>query len=179
MLQRRWRQAREGEGQRQEDGDDREGLDLTWRWKVPDLIADADNTRSGAEDSPVRLIVAFDGDVNRLPPMERIAFTQFRMLTGRTLPYATLMYIWENRAPRDTIIPSAHTGRIKMLVADTGAEHVGEWREQSRNIYEDYVRAFGAPPPPVKWIGIMTDTDNTGGRVEAYYGDIRLTRLRQ
>ncbi|MGH8666789.1 MAG: DUF3047 domain-containing protein, partial [Burkholderiales bacterium] len=39
-------------------------------------------------------------------------------------------------------------------------------------VYEDYKRAFGAEPGRIKAIAIMTDTDNTGASVEAYYGDI-------
>ncbi len=35
---------------------------LRWRWKVPELIAGADNTRRHSEDSPVRMIVTFQGD---------------------------------------------------------------------------------------------------------------------
>jgi hypothetical protein len=38
----------------------------------------------------------------------------------------------------------------------------------------DYERAFGRTPPEIIGIGLMTDTDNTGAEVTAYYGDIRL-----
>lgn len=147
---------------------------LTWRWKVPELINGADNARQHAEDSPVRIVVAFEGDVSKLPALERITFNQFRMLTKNELPYATLMYIWENRAPRETILESPHTSRIRMLVAESGAARLGEWREETRDLYADFKRAFGEEPPPIKWIGIMTDTDNTGEDTSAYYGDIEL-----
>jgi Protein of unknown function (DUF3047) len=150
---------------------------LRWRWKVPALNEAADNTQRHAEDSPVRIIVAFDGPVHKLPPLERIGHTQFRMLTGQTLPYATLMYIWENRAEPETVIDSAHTSRIKMVVAESGAARVGNWSEQTRNIHDDYVRAFGMPPPPVKWIGIMSDSDNTGAATVGYYGDLEIKAL--
>jgi hypothetical protein len=42
-----------------------------------------------------------------------------------------------------------------------------------RNYVSDYRRAFGQEPSLVG-IGIMTDTDNTGESVEAFYGDIEL-----
>ena len=35
-----------------------------------------------------------------------------------------------------------------------------------------YKRAFGAEPGRIKAIAIMTDSDNTGDAIEAYYGDI-------
>jgi hypothetical protein len=44
---------------------------------------------------------------------------------------------------------------------------------QQRNVYQDYLRAFGEPPPMVTGVAIMTDTDNTGERALSYYGDIR------
>jgi hypothetical protein len=46
-----------------------------------------------------------------------------------------------------------------------------------QNVYEDYKRAFGEEPGRIKAIGIMTDTDNTGQSVEAYYGDIAFLSL--
>jgi hypothetical protein len=86
------------------------------------------------------------------------------------------MYIWENRAPVGRVIDNLHTARIKMIVADTGAENLGRWRSETRNVYEDFKRAFGEEPPPIRSIGIMTDSDNTGTDAEAYYGDILFLR---
>lgn len=145
---------------------------LSWRWKVDQTIAGADNTQKHLEDSPVRLVVSFDGDTGRLPARERVFFNSIRVLTGQQLPYATLMYIWENRAPRGTVIPNQHTSRIRMIVAESGPGHLGTWRQISRNVVEDFRRAFGEEPGRITGVGIMTDTDNTGGQAQAWYGDI-------
>lgn len=150
---------------------------LSWRWKVTDLIAGADNTQKHAEDSPVRVVVTFDGDRDRLSFDERIFSDNVKLLTGQAMPYATLMYIWENRAPREAIIPNRHTSRVRMIVAESGREKVGTWQEVTRNVYEDYRRAFGEEPGRITAIGIMTDTDNTGANVHAYYGDIVFRRV--
>ncbi|MDP1718661.1 MAG: DUF3047 domain-containing protein, partial [Burkholderiales bacterium] len=40
---------------------------LQWQWKTTGLIASADNTRKHTEDSPVRMVVSFDGDMDTLP----------------------------------------------------------------------------------------------------------------
>jgi hypothetical protein len=149
---------------------------LHWHWKVPALIPSADNTQRHLEDSPVRIVVTFDGDKSKLPLDERLFADNFRLFTKQEFPYAILMYIWENRAPVGRVIDNLHTGRIKMIVADSGAEHLGKWRSETRNVYEDYKRAFGEEPPPVRSIGIMTDSDNTGTDAEAYYGDILFLR---
>jgi Protein of unknown function (DUF3047) len=149
---------------------------LHWRWNVPALIRRADNTRRATEDSPARIVIAFDGDRSKLPLEERLFADQFRLFTQQEFPYALLMYIWENRAPVGSVIDNLHTSRIKMIVADSGDENLGTWREQTRNVYEDYRRAFGEEPPRIRSVGIMTDTDNTGEEAEAYYGDVGFLR---
>jgi hypothetical protein len=154
------------------DIDVRELPVLQWRWKVPRLIEGADNARRNAEDAPVRVVLSFDGDVASLPFEDRMFFDRIRAFTGHQLPYATLMYIWENQAEPGTVIPNPHSGRIRMIVAESGSALTGTWKLESRNVYEDYKRAFGAEPGRIKAIAIMTDTDNTGSSVEAYYGDI-------
>lgn len=151
---------------------------LRWRWKVNELIASADNTRHSHEDSPVRLLVTFEGDKSKWDFSDRLFATQLRMMTGAELPYATLMYIWENRAPKGTIIENAHTSRVKMIVAETGRDRLGYWIEESRDLREDFLRAFGEEPGRVRAVAVMTDSDNTGEKCHAYYGDIGFERAR-
>ncbi len=145
---------------------------LQWQWKVNELIARADNTQKHLEDSPVRLVVSFDGDTSRIPLHDRLIFNSIRVLTDQQLPYATLIYIWENRAPRETVIPNLHTSRVKMIVAESGRDKLGAWQQVTRNVVEDYRRAFGEAPGKITAVGIMTDTDNTGDNAHAWYGDI-------
>ncbi|MCC7487063.1 MAG: DUF3047 domain-containing protein [Burkholderiales bacterium] len=160
------------------DLDPREYPVLRWRWKVPQLIAGADNHSRSREDSPVRIVVSFDGDMESLSFEDRAFMDRIRAVTGHRMPYATLMYIWENRAQKGQVIPNPHTGRIRMIVAESGPAMTGTWKLESQNVYEDYVRAFREPPGRIKAIAIMTDTDNTGASVEAYYGDITFERAR-
>ena len=159
------------------DVDPRQYPLLSWQWKVEDLIKTADNTTKHLEDSPVRVVVSFDGDTETLPLDDRMFFDNVRLLTRQQLPYATLMYIWENRAPRDHVLPNLHTTRIKMIVAESGREKVGQWQDITRNVYEDYKRAFGAEPGRITAIAVMTDTDNTGENAHAWYGDIVFRRV--
>jgi hypothetical protein len=148
--------------------------ELSWRWKVESLLKGADNTLARAEDSPVRMIVTFAGDMSKLDFGERMFFSKIKAVTGEEMPYATMMYIWENKQPVGSVIPNNHTERIKMVVAGSGADGVGAWQIVTRNIVDDYKRAFGEDPGPITAIGIMTDTDNTGEQTQAWYGDIKL-----
>lgn len=143
---------------------------LRWQWKVADLIADADNTRRDCEDAPVRLILVFAGDRASLPFGERLIADQVRMLTGNELPYATLMYIWENRQPEGSLIDNTYTSRVKMIVAQSGRDGVGQWQTRERDVAADFERAFGERPGRLIGVSVLTDTDNTGGRAVAYYG---------
>lgn len=147
---------------------------VAWRWRVQELINGADNRDRHAEDSPVRLLLFFDGDKRRLPPRDQLALEMAQMVSGQSVPYATLAYIWENRQPVGTVIGSAHTGRVKMVVAGSGRDRLGQWKHFERDYVADFARAFGERPGRLIGVGILTDTDNTGAEVEAYYGDIEL-----
>lgn len=149
---------------------------LTWSWKTSTLIKTADNRVRDTEDSPVRIVLAFDGDKNKLSFMDTILFDTAKLVSGHEFPYATLMYIWENKAPKETVIANTRTGRIQMLVAESGATNVGQWVSYQRNIVEDYVKVYGEQPGRLIGVGVLTDTDNTEEKVEAWYGDIRLLR---
>lgn len=145
---------------------------ISWRWRVSRLIEGADNTDRHAEDSPVRLVLFFDGDKASLPTAEQAKLDLARLVSGREMPYATLIYIWENRLPVGHVIPSSHTSRVRMIVAGSGTDRLGQWKQFERNYVDDFRRAFGEAPGRLIGVGILTDTDNTGRAVDAYYGDI-------
>ena len=147
---------------------------VDWRWKVSALIEGADNRVAAKEDSPARLLFAFDGDKSRLPLVERAIFYVTEKLSGRQLPYALLQYVWAATIPVGTVIEHPYTRRVRMLVVASGPGGVGKWQSLSRNVFDDFRRAFGEEPGALTGVGVLTDTDNTGGSVEAWYGDIRL-----
>ena len=151
---------------------------LRWRWKVSNLIWGADIGRKEGDDYPARVYVLFRYEPARASLAMRAQYALARSLHGEALPHATLNYVWDGRAPAGTILPNAYTGRAMMLVVESGAARVGQWVEAERNVYEDYKRAFGEEPPPVAGIAVMTDTDQTGEAVTAWYGDIGLHALR-
>lgn len=156
------------------DIDPMQQSELNWQWRISGLVESADNNDRTREDAPARIILGFDGDKDELPFADQIMFETAKLVTGRDFPYATLMYIWGRKAPVDTVITNARSGRVKMIVAATGQDGVGEWHAFSRDIVADYERAFGEKPGKLIGIGVLTDTDNTGETVEALYGDIDL-----
>ena len=146
---------------------------MQWRWKVANLIDEADNAVASREDSPVRIVLNFDGDKSKLSLKDKASSAIAQRISGHELPYAELMYIWSNQAPVGTVIANPHTNRIQMIVASSGTASVGQWVTIRRNVAEDFRRAFGAPPGLLLEVGVFSDTDNTGATIDAWYGDIR------
>jgi hypothetical protein len=146
---------------------------LRWRWKVAGPVADADPSVAAREDAPARIVLEFDGDRSKLGIADRAVDSLSENLSGRPLPYATLMYIFADR-PVGTIVPNPHTKRIQMIVVDNPAAGVGAWHTFTRNIRDDYKKAFNAEPGKLLTVGVLTDTDNTNTKIEAWYGDIAL-----
>ena len=145
---------------------------LSWRWKVAQGIPDANNADPTKEDAPLRVMVAFDGDTSKLNQKDKAASSRAQTFTGRPLPYALLMYIWGGKVPLDSITASAHYSRIKMLAVSVDDKGVGKWQSFTRNLVEDYKRAYGEDPGNVASIEILSDTDNTTSDSDAFYGDI-------
>ncbi len=147
-----------------------------WRWKVPKLIEGADNTVPAHADAPARIVFTFEGGRDRLPDDEKLNYDLAKALTGNPLPYATLMYIWEPDRAEGEILTHHNSSRVKMVVAANARRDLTAWHEARVNVLADYRRAFGEDPPRVKTVGIMSDSDNTGSSVEAFYGDIRFLK---
>ncbi|WP_265922936.1 DUF3047 domain-containing protein [Cupriavidus nantongensis] len=147
---------------------------VRWTWKTSGIIRNADNSHGPREDSPLRLFVAFDGDKGALPLKDQLMYEMARLTTGREMPYATLMYIWGGQRAEGAVVKNPHTDRVRMIVVDSGMKHANEWRCHERDLRADYRKAFGTDPGRVIAVGIMTDTDNTKSKAEAWYGDIAL-----
>lgn len=147
---------------------------IVFNWYADALIVGADNSERNTEDSPLRIILSFDGDKSTLSGKEQRFHDRAKLLTGREMPYATLMYIWENNQPVDAVLTNPHTSTIKKVVVSSGPGDLMKWKAFKRNIVKDYTDAFGKLPGKLTGIALMTDTDNTGTNITAYYSDIRL-----
>ena len=147
---------------------------VRFSWKVPALIADADMALRDKDDSPVRLVLAFDGDRSKLSARDRRLSELARALTGEDMPYATLMYVWCNKRDPGSVVLNPRTDRIRKLVLESGPNKLNRWIDYERNILADYRQAFGEEPGRLIAVGIMTDTDNTKSSAQAWYGPVVL-----
>ena len=143
-------------------------------WKVPRLIADADLSTRHADDAPVRIVLAFDGDHSRFSARDAMLAELVRAVTGEEMPFATLMYVWGNKRPAGSVVHSPRTERIRRIVVESGPARLGQWLEYERDVRADFEHAFGEPPGPLVGVAVMTDSDNTRSEIKAWYGPIRL-----
>lgn len=147
---------------------------IRFSWAVDGLFEDADLGVGGQDDAPVRVVLAFDGDRSRLSPRHRMQSELSRAVLGEEMPYATLSYVWCNTRPVGTVLVSPRTDRVRKLVVESGVGGVGRWLEYQRDVASDFRQAFGEEPGPLIGIALMTDADNTGGQLNAWYGALRL-----
>lgn len=148
---------------------------LRFDWNVNHLLPGADMTASGRGDSPARLVLAFDGDRQKFSARDAMLSELTYALTGEDMPYATLMYVWSNTLPVDTVITHPRTSRVRKIVVESGPQRLRQWVRYERDVYADFERAFGERPGALLALGIMTDSDNTQSHAQAWYGDIQLS----
>ncbi|HEY6874050.1 MAG TPA: DUF3047 domain-containing protein [Geobacteraceae bacterium] len=127
---------------------------LRWSWKIGHTLKGEDMARKSGDDFAARVYVVFP-----------------RTLFWRT---RAINYVWAAKMPKNSTAPSPYTGNSIVVAVESGDEKTGNWVKEDRNVYEDYKRAFGEEPPRIGAVVVMTDTDDTGDDVTAWYGDITM-----
>ncbi len=128
---------------------------LRWSWKVEGVLPKGDASTKEGDDYPARVYIVFPA-----------------FLCWNT---RSISYIWANKLPKGESVPNAFASQVILVAVESGPAKAGQWVSEERNVYEDFKKLFGVEPPALGAVAIMTDTDNTGGRAVAYYGDITLS----
>lgn len=145
---------------------------LEFSWWLMSADANATVTQPERDDAPTRLVLAFDGDVQRLSVRTRSLFELMHTLSGEAPPYATLMYVWDSQgAAPESVVVSSHSDRVRKIVVGSGA-NTGRWLDFRRDVRADFQRAYGEAPGALIGAAFMTDADNTRSRKTACYGDL-------
>ena len=128
---------------------------LQWRWRIDRTLGTDINERShDGDDFPARVYVVRNGG---------LTFWRARVLN----------YVWSNSQPVGTRWTSPLAGiDTQMIAVDAGDELAGHWQLHSRDIRADWFAAFGEELDRIDAVAIMTDTDNTGAALQAWYADI-------
>jgi len=122
---------------------------LSWRWKITQLPRGGDFRHTSTDDQAAQVMVAFD---------------------DRHI----LSYIWDTTAPQGTMesasfIPLVH---IFAIVCRSGTADANKWLQESRNLAEDYRKAFGKTAPHVKGLRLQINSQHTGSSAESYFGEV-------
>ncbi len=130
---------------------------LSWRWKVvafPDISKA--KTPKEKDDYAARVYVIF--------PYLSFTFSRF------------IEYIWAEDMPVGTVFDSPYGSNVKMIVVHRGMPDSDKWASESRNVYEDYVKAFGKPPDKnAGAVAMMCDADSTKTSAESMFDDITIS----
>lgn len=145
---------------------------VQFSWYVSGLMEAADLARREAGDSPVRVVLAFDGDRQRFSARDKLLSELSQTLSGEPMPYATLMYVWCNQCDAGEVITHPRTARVRKIAVEAGPARLGRWLDYERDIRADFERAFGEPPGALVGVALMTDSDNTRSRAQAWYGPL-------
>jgi len=139
----------------------RGGIDLTetpileWSWRVDDTLEDVDETHRQGDDFAARIYLVED---RRLLPWRARA----------------LNYVWANEKPRGSEWVNPHTSRVRMVAVRSGPpEEPGTWRTERRNVRLDFRELHDRNVSHLQAVAIMTDCDDTGERLEGWYGSLR------
>lgn len=129
---------------------------LNWSWKVENVLNGASEREKKGDDYPARIYVVAKGG---------LAFWKTKALS----------YVWASHEPVGSMWPSAFTANAHMIAVQSGPARVNQLVMEKRNIREDWKRAFGEDIEELDAIAIMTDTDNSGQRARAWYGQPRFS----
>lgn len=142
----------------------RETIDLTetpiieWRWRIVDPIAAGNPREKAGDDYAARLYAVDEHTILRW---------RTRAINYVSTPQAAVGEQW----------PNAYADQARMVVVDNADGKASDgkgWRVHRRNLREDFERLHGRSLTRIDAIALMTDCDDTGGRAEALYGEIRL-----
>lgn len=129
---------------------------IEWRWRVDNPVNGEDETTKAGDDYAARLYVV----------------DEHTYLRWRT---RAVNYVWASQQPQGSDWENAYQSRARMVAVESGAPEEGDdgWRTHRRNVRKDFKRFHDRDLDELSAIAIMTDCDDTGEAVEAWYGDVR------
>jgi hypothetical protein len=78
------------------------------------------------------------------------------------------------------VTESPFNPNVKIVVLKTGNEGdlLGQWVNETVNLWSDYERIFKSKPPIVEAVAILSDADNTESIAEADYDDFWISKIK-
>ncbi|MBI5257967.1 MAG: DUF3047 domain-containing protein [Burkholderiales bacterium] len=150
---------------------------LAWRWRLDEPNPQADITRRGGDDNPVKVCALYDLPIQAVPFIERQVLRVARLRSGELLPAASVCYVWDSRIGAGATLDNAFTRRIRLIVLQGPRAPLHQWMAEQRDIGADFLRLFGDEAkvlPPLIGIAVGADADNTRAHSVAHVADLSL-----
>ncbi len=128
---------------------------LEWSWRIEKTPGVTDERTKDGDDFAARVYVVAPGEgIFGLP--------------------SSISYVWAGQARVGEFWPNPFTSRVMMFALDSGNEAAGTWRTHKRDVHADFLRLFGRKVDRLEGIAVMTDSDNSGLKARAWYGEMAL-----
>ena len=132
---------------------------MNWRWHIENRLGnDLNEQEKSGDDYAARVYVVVNGGA---------AFWQTKALN----------YVWSSTSPVGKVWPNAYAyaganGKMTMIAIRSSTDKTGTWYSEKRNILADLKQQYGEDIQYIDAVALMSDTDDSQGKVTAYYGDI-------
>jgi hypothetical protein len=130
---------------------------LEWRWKVMTLPTGGNACQKSTDDEAAQVYVAWV----RSPEAVRSRI---------------IGYVWDSTAPAGTICKSQKTATVTYVVLRSGADELGKWITERRNVVEDFRKIYGEEADNSTALSLGIDSDDTRSGAESFIGPITFTR---
>lgn len=129
---------------------------INWSWKISNTYSGLNEQTKKGDDYPARI---------------------YAIIKTGFFPWQThaLNYVWSSTTPKNESWKNAYTGNARMIAVESGPENEGTWKQEKRDIREDYYQQFGKRIDRIDGIAIMVDSDDSGLQATSYFGDIYFT----
>lgn len=135
---------------------------LRWRWSVTEAGPATPLSTKGADDRSLAIFIAFPFVAEEATVFERMQRGLVELFAGKDAPGRVLNYVWGGEGDRGMMIDSPYLGESGMMqILRPARTATGQWFEENVNIADDYIAAFGSPPPDPIYIAISADSDDT------------------
>ena len=130
---------------------------LEWSWKPVVLPQGGNSCKKELDDQAAQIFVAW----RRFPELVRSR---------------VIGYVWDSTQPAGTICKSEKTSTVTYVVLRSGADELGKWITERRNVVEDFRKIYGEAPDNPSAISLGIDSDDTRSSAESFIGPIVFTR---
>lgn len=136
---------------------------ISWSWLAEKNLPQFNERIKSGDDFVARVYVVIDGGL--------IVWNS-----------KSLSYVWSSNQSKGQVWNNPFTGsKVKMISVRGKEDKLGQWQNEKRNVYQDLIKYFGDKGSEntnlnayrfIDVVAIMTDTDNSKSKAEAYYGDV-------